>query len=108
MSATKEKLNNIEKYFRKEIREKNFSKLLVTVSGGADSVALLSALSSTGAIIIAAHCNFHLRGEESMRDQRHVENICHILNAQLLIKDFDIPNFLKKIRDIQLRWHVGK
>ncbi len=96
MSATKEKLNNIEKYFRKEIREKNFSKLLVTVSGGADSVALLSALSSTGAIIIAAHCNFHLRGEESMRDQRHVENICHILNAQLLIKDFDIPNFLKK------------
>ena len=52
MSATKEKLNNIEKYFRKEIREKNFSKLLVTVSGGADSVALLS-----GSILYWSHNN---------------------------------------------------
>ena len=75
MSSSKEKLNIIELYFRRAIAENNFSNLIVTVSGGADSVALLSALSATRAKLTALHCNFHLRGEESMRDQRYVERI---------------------------------
>ena len=42
---------------------------LVALSGGADSVALLLALLDMGVRVEAVHCNFHLRGEESDRDE---------------------------------------
>ena len=38
-------------------------KVLVALSGGADSVALLRLLLQLGYCCEAAHCNFHLRGE---------------------------------------------
>ena len=43
--------------------------VLVGLSGGADSVALLGVLVRLGYPCIALHCNFHLRGEESDRDE---------------------------------------
>ena len=46
---------------------------LVALSGGADSVALLLILQRLGYRIEAAHCNFHLRGEESDRDEDFVK-----------------------------------
>lgn len=48
---------------------------LVTLSGGADSVALLIALSSLGHHCHAVHCNYHLRGNESVRDERHAREV---------------------------------
>ena len=48
--------------------------VIVGLSGGADSMALMSLLIEAKCVkIIAAHCNFHLRGEESDRDQAFVE-----------------------------------
>ena len=47
-------------------------RYLVALSGGADSVALLLLLQDLGYHIEAAHCNFHLRSEESDRDERFV------------------------------------
>lgn len=64
--------------------------VIVAVSGGADSVALLVALSRLGYDCVAAHCNFHLRGEESNRDMHHVEDLCRRLDIDLYIKDFDV------------------
>ena len=49
---------------------------LVALSGGADSVALLLILKDLGYRIEAAHCNFHLRGEESNRDEEFVKELC--------------------------------
>lgn len=98
MSSSKEKLNLIERFFRNAVNENNFSNLIVTVSGGADSVALIAALSSTVANLTAVHCNFHLRGDESMRDQHHVENICNSLGVDLLIKDFDVYRHMTENR----------
>ncbi len=49
--------------------------LLVGLSGGADSVALLSILSALGYRCEACHCNFGLRGEESLRDQRFARGV---------------------------------
>ena len=43
--------------------------VIVGFSGGGDSVALLMLLNRLGYECIAAHCNFHLRGDESDRDE---------------------------------------
>ena len=66
-------------------------RILVALSGGPDSVALLRALLATGKYeCYAAHCNFHLRGEESMRDERFVRDLCQRLDVPLSVKDFDV------------------
>ena len=65
-------------------------RILVALSGGADSVALLRILLATGYKCHAAHCNFHLRGEESMRDERFVRDLCQRLEVPLSVKDFDV------------------
>ncbi len=64
--------------------------VLVALSGGADSVALLRSLLELGITCRAAHCNFHLRGEESMRDERFVRDLCSRLGVPLSVKDFDV------------------
>lgn len=63
--------------------------VLVALSGGADSVALLASLTASGYECMAAHCNFHLRGEESLRDMRHAEALAERLGVDLFVRDFD-------------------
>ena len=63
--------------------------VLVGVSGGADSIALLIVLQQLGYSVQALHCNFHLRGEESDRDERFVSDFCRQKDIPLLIKHFD-------------------
>lgn len=70
--------------------------VLVALSGGADSVALLRVLFELDYSCIAAHCNFHLRGEESMRDQHFVEALCHKLSVPLVVKSFDVELYRQK------------
>lgn len=74
-----------------EIQDLAQQRVLVALSGGADSVALLRVLLEAGCRCHAAHCNFHLRGEESMRDERFVRDLCQRLGVPLSIKDFDVP-----------------
>lgn len=64
--------------------------ILVAVSGGADSVALLAALVACGYECVAAHCNYHLRGAESDRDMHSTQELCERLDVDLYIKDFDV------------------
>jgi tRNA(Ile)-lysidine synthase len=51
-------------------------KLLVGVSGGPDSVALLHLLCATGQSPVVAHVNHRLRGADSDRDERFVHELC--------------------------------
>ncbi|NDV96257.1 tRNA lysidine(34) synthetase TilS [Dysgonomonas sp. 521] len=67
----------------------NNSKVIVGVSGGADSVALLDILHSLKLECVVAHCNFHLRGEESNRDAFFVEELCQKYNLKYERIDFD-------------------
>lgn len=67
--------------------------LLLCLSGGSDSVALLLSLREAvgeRCCMTALHCNFHLRGDESERDRQFVEDLCQRLNVPLKVKDFDV------------------
>lgn len=57
--------------------------LLIAVSGGIDSTALLIAASETGVPVIAAHVNHHLRDRESDADEAFVRDLCRRLNIPL-------------------------
>lgn len=62
--------------------------MLIGLSGGADSVALLYILRACGYACEAAHCHFHLRGEESDRDARFVEQLCQEWQVPLHLTHF--------------------
>ena len=66
---------------------------LVALSGGADSVALLRILNSLGYKTEAIHCNFHLRGEESNRDEAFCKALCQQLNIPLHLVHFDTKTY---------------
>ena len=68
-------------------------KVLVGLSGGADSVALLSVLVKLGYTCIALHCNFHLRGEESVRDEKFAQAFADKLHAPFYKIDFKTEQF---------------
>lgn len=68
-------------------------KVLVALSGGADSVALLRILLNLGYQCEAAHCNFHLRGEESDRDEMFVRLLCNTLQVKLHTTDFNTHEY---------------
>ena len=67
--------------------------ILVAVSGGADSMALLRILVELGYSVEAMHCNFHLRGEESDRDDLFVQTECRKLGVHVHRTDFDTSAF---------------
>jgi tRNA(Ile)-lysidine synthase len=64
--------------------------LLVAISGGPDSVALLSILhhlrSRWELTLTAVHCNYGLRGAESEGDQEFVEDFCQGLGVPLHVR----------------------
>lgn len=71
-------------------------KVLVALSGGADSVCLLLVLKELGYVCVAAHCNFHLRGEESMRDEAFVREFCTRHGVELHVVDFDTKAYARE------------
>lgn len=62
----------------------------VAFSGGADSMALLAAVCEAGYAANALHCNFHLRGEESDRDENFCRSMARRLEVPIRIKHFDV------------------
>lgn len=85
--------NRVSQYIEKEKLLKPADNVLVALSGGADSVALLRLLLALGYTCEAAHCNFHLRAEESDRDEAFVRNLCRELNVPLHVKHFDTTSY---------------
>ncbi len=85
----KEFLRVVGDSLRTRCRVEGDARLLVAVSGGADSVALLVAVQELGYDVAAAHCNFHLRGEESDRDEQFVRELCARRDVPLHVTHFD-------------------
>lgn len=89
-------LSVIKKYNMLE----NCDRIVVGLSGGADSVCLLSVLNSLkaeyGFSLIAAHINHGIRGAEAQRDEESCKRLCEKLNVPLEILHADIPTLSKQ------------
>ena len=71
-------------------------RLLVCLSGGADSVSLLLCLKKLGYDISACHVNHQLRGDESERDQKFCEELCNKLGVELTVQRIDVKGYCKE------------
>lgn len=86
--------NRVKKFIDSDSLVDASLPVLVALSGGADSVALLRVLLKLGYECRAAHCNFHLRGDESNRDELFVTEFCNKIGVSLYVKHFDVPTYM--------------
>lgn len=74
--------------------------VLVALSGGADSMALLHVLYSLkdeyNIRIVAAHFNHGIRGEEAKCDENFCVEVCESLGVELFVGSADIPALAKE------------
>lgn len=72
-------------------------KILLTVSGGKDSMTMLNLFCEAKYTNFAvAHCNFQLRGEDSNQDQKFIENLCQEKEIAFYTNTFETKKFAKK------------
>lgn len=69
--------------------KKQLRPVLLAISGGMDSMVLAHLLINAGIPAIWVHCNFHLRGDESNRDEVFVRDQAAALKIPLIVKDFE-------------------
>ena len=88
------------------------AKLLVAISGGVDSVVLTHLCRESDLDISLAHCNFHLREEESEGDENFVLELGDALELEVYVEHFDTQLYSeeKKIsiqmaaRELRYQW----
>ncbi len=71
-------------------------KLILALSGGIDSMVLADMLLHSKADFVLAHCNFHLRGEESDGDEKFVRDYAERKGLTLYVKQFDTLNYAEE------------
>ncbi len=104
--------SKVERYIEKYNLLNPNELYIVALSGGADSVALLLLLKNAHFNVHAAHCNFHLRGEESDRDEAFCVELCKGLGVELHRAHFDTREYaeLHKVsiemaaRELRYKW----
>ena len=87
---------NIERILASQSLSGSEDGILVCVSGGPDSMAMLDLMRQCSLKIAAAHVNFHLRPGECDNDQKLVEDYCKLHHIELHVKHF---NTLEYARD---------
>jgi len=87
-------------YIKENIYKNNLftkkSKILLAVSGGADSICLFFALKDLGYDIQIAHCNFNLRDIESDQDEQFVKDIANKYSIRYFVKSFNTLKFAEQ------------
>ena len=94
-------MNVLEKKFLEQIRERRLvepgDRVLVAVSGGPDSMAMLSLFCAVKPLLhcdlAVAHCNFQLRGAESDADESFVRDHSLVLGLECFVERFDTLRF---------------
>lgn len=102
--------------FTRFIRENSLfspgQPVLLTVSGGVDSVVMAHLFYENGFTFGIAHCNFQLRGEESEGDAAFVRELAAKYQAPFFTKRFDTQSFATQnglsiqmaARELRYRW----
>lgn len=87
----------MKKKFKQYIEDQSLiepkSKLLLAVSGGADSMVMLHLFNACGYNFAVAHCNFHLRGQEADADEALVRKTCKALGVEIFVKHFQTTEY---------------
>lgn len=89
-------LEKVRNYIRQHHLLEEGARVLVGLSGGPDSVCLARILDSLGYGVVAVHCNFHLRGDESLRDEQFVASLCLQMGWELHRVDFDTQTYARQ------------
>ncbi len=88
-------LNEVREYVQKNNMLNDGDRIVVGVSGGADSVCLLKLLCEMKAYynieLIAVHINHGIRGKEAERDKNFTIGICEEWGVECRVYDYDIP-----------------
>ena len=71
-------------------------KILLTVSGGVDSMVLMSLCVNSGYNVGVAHCNFSLRGQESDEDEIMVQESARRYGIECYNKRFDTQGEMER------------
>ncbi len=85
----------------KEHIESNFQELLekpllLAVSGGVDSVVLVHLCHQLKLNVAIAHCNFHLRKQDSIDDQAFVEQLGKQLDIPVFVAEFQTEQYAQE------------
>jgi len=99
-------------YIQKEKLFKKTEKILLTVSGGIDSIVMCELFHNAGFKFGIAHCNFQLRNKESDADELFVEQLAEKYHVQFHSISFDTSAFAKKkklsiqlaARELRYQW----
>ena len=87
-------------------------KVILALSGGIDSMVLADLLLKSKVEFVAAHCNFHLRGEESDGDEKFVRDYAERNGIQCFVKHFETEKYAANhgisiemaARDLRYAW----
>ena len=87
-------------------------KVILALSGGIDSMVLADLLLKAKVEFVAAHCNFHLRGDESDGDDWFVRKFAENRGIQCFVKHFETEKYAAKYgisiemaaRDLRYAW----
>lgn len=86
-------INELVSYIQRHNLFTSGDTILVAVSGGMDSVVLLDLLEKAGYALGIAHCNFHLRGEESDGDEALVARLAEKYGRRYYHQSFDTEQY---------------
>ena len=81
------------KYIHSEKLFHSSQRILLAVSGGADSMLMLHLFVQTGFPVAVAHCNFNLRGSESDHDEQFVTDYCDRHNLEFHCRKFNTAEY---------------
>ncbi len=105
-------LHAFKSYIKSASLFNSADRILLAVSGGVDSIAMVRLFKEAGFDFGIAHVNFELRGEESDGDEAFVQNIARQMGVPLFIKHFNTKQYAaeQKIsvqmaaRDLRYAW----
>ena len=81
----------LREYIRTNDLLQRGDRVLLTVSGGIDSVVMVHLFAEAGFHCAIAHANFQLRGDDSEADEAFVRDLAGRLEMPVYVRRFDVP-----------------